>query len=308
MKLYYWKSPGNFGDDLNAWIWDLLLPGWSGWDDDTTLWGVGTIFNANHLADLTTRRLLVVGSGVGYGPTPRPAPEQTWDIRSVRGPSSARRLGLETDKGIIDPAAMLARRPGFGDAPKRDRPIFVPHFSSLATHDWGTVCRRNNVDLVSPAGEAREVIAQIAAAPLVLAESMHAAILADAFRVPWIAVSITGNFNAPKWMDWGESLLIRPDIHPLFPALAFISDPGRKKAAQVDIRATGPAQGAGSTAPGGRVSWKRRLRLAAEARLAAPALRRVGRARPQLSREADLNETLDRYQAVLDRVCRDYTG
>ena len=25
---YYHSSHGNFGDDLNTWIWDALLPGW----------------------------------------------------------------------------------------------------------------------------------------------------------------------------------------------------------------------------------------------------------------------------------------
>ena len=38
MKLHYFISKrGNFGDDLNSWIWDNLIPGWQEWDHDVTL-------------------------------------------------------------------------------------------------------------------------------------------------------------------------------------------------------------------------------------------------------------------------------
>jgi succinoglycan biosynthesis protein ExoV len=208
MHLFYYKDPGgNFGDDLNLWIWDALLPGWQGWDEDLTLFGVGTLLNKENLEPFRDRRILVVGSGVGYGsaPPPLPLPEH-WDIRAVRGPLSARALGLPEDRGIIDPAILLPDLPEFQTITPSGRPIFVPHVASDARHDWQSACRRAGLDFVSPRGEARAVVRRIAGAPLVLAESMHAAIVADAFRVPWIPVRISAAFNAGKWQDWAQSL------------------------------------------------------------------------------------------------------
>ncbi|RVI74215.1 polysaccharide pyruvyl transferase family protein, partial [Sinorhizobium meliloti] len=46
MKPYYWESQhGNFGDDLNLWLWDFLLPGFREVHPETLLVGVGTVLN-----------------------------------------------------------------------------------------------------------------------------------------------------------------------------------------------------------------------------------------------------------------------
>ena len=46
MKPYYWESQhGNFGDDLNLWLWDFLLPGFRDVHAETLLVGVGTVLN-----------------------------------------------------------------------------------------------------------------------------------------------------------------------------------------------------------------------------------------------------------------------
>jgi hypothetical protein len=51
VRLEYFKSPaGNFGDDLNPWLWDGLLPGLLHEGDGDVLLGVGTILE-NWFAD-----------------------------------------------------------------------------------------------------------------------------------------------------------------------------------------------------------------------------------------------------------------
>ena len=80
MQLEYFKHPiGNFGDDLNAWIWDALLPGWQEWDDRVTLIEVGTLLNKTVLAFCRDRRILVLRSGPGYvsDPPRLPLPERS---------------------------------------------------------------------------------------------------------------------------------------------------------------------------------------------------------------------------------------
>ena len=62
MKLYYYRDPvGNFGDDLNPWIWTTLLPDFLD-DDDTDLFlGIGTVINS---AVPSAPRKLVFGAGL----------------------------------------------------------------------------------------------------------------------------------------------------------------------------------------------------------------------------------------------------
>lgn len=312
MELFYWKSrKGNFGDDLNDWLWDSLLPGFRDWATDVRLIGVGTILHAGYFpASEKTGRYLVAGSGVGYGMPPDTSDTSRWDIRSLRGPRSASALGLSGDLGMIDPAVMLSELDMFTGLATQGRPIFIPHISSVDRFDWPRICTAAGIDYVSPCGDSHEVIRRIASAPLVLGESMHAAIIADTFRVPWIAVSLSSTFNAAKWHDWSESLEIPLKIHPMFPLISRLSDPrGRKRAAaergQTRMAEQPAATGvAHKSRP--RISWKRRLRTAAESLLARRSLRRIAGIAPQLSDKAILDRQKHRYRAVLDAIARDY--
>ncbi len=309
MDLFYWKSPqGNFGDDLNEWLWDDLLPGWRGWDPALTLVGVGTVFNDVHFPKTRAGRFLVLGSGVGYGAPPSADVLARSDIRALRGPRSARLLNLPEATGILDPAMMIATLDAFQGIPASGRPIFVPHVSTVGRHDWAGICAGLGVEYVSPCGEAREVISRIAGASLVIAESMHAAILADAFRVPWRAVRLSPGFNTDKWMDWGDSLQITPEVLPLAPAmdrLMRLRESGRG-AGSGDAKPVHKPVGAAGTGKPAPPSLKRRLRVALEAMMIPGALKAQLGLPPQLSAAARLADRRDRYREVLDRVRRDY--
>ena len=310
MQLEYFKHPiGNFGDDLNAWIWDALLPGWQDWDDNVTLIGVGTLLNDTVLAPYRDRRILVAGSGVGYGSGPprQPLPPG-WDIRVVRGPHSARMLGLSEDRGAIDPAALLPDLPEFEGIPKSGPPIFVPHVSKARSVDWDMLCRRAGLGFVSPQGEARSVIRRIAAAPLVVAESMHAAIIADAFRVPWIPVRFSPRFHAEKWQDWAASLEMTIDIPPLFPLLNRLRGlrGGRLRKVEVPGRsgATDAVEAMVPSGAGRPVSS--RLKTMVRQMVMVQELRRAARRRPQLSDPEILARKRQTYRQIMAEVIHDY--
>ena len=219
MKLHYFISKrGNFGDDLNSWIWDNLIPGWQEWDHDVTLLGVGTLINDRAFAEHGHKRILTLGTGVGYGDDiVQSSIPSRWDFASVRGRRSARQLGLDETRGLVDPAVLVADFPEFQDLRKSKFPVFIPHHVSVARHNWAKVCDKYGVKYVSPELNSGEVIKEIASAPLVIAESMHAAIIADSFRVPWIPIRINPKFNADKWIDVFESLGLDVDIPYLFP-------------------------------------------------------------------------------------------
>jgi succinoglycan biosynthesis protein ExoV len=205
MQPFYWESDhGNFGDDLNLWLWDFLLPGLRDVHQETLLVGVGTVLNKVLLPPAVHK--LVIGSGFGYGSLPDMSDGREWDIRCVRGPMTAEKIGLPAEKGIIDPAVMVTEMPEFQNLPKNGRRTFIPHWESAVAGLWPGICKTVGLSYLDPRGEAKAVIRAIAQSELIVAESMHGAILADAFRVPWIAVSTSRSINSFKWNDWARTV------------------------------------------------------------------------------------------------------
>lgn len=213
MNLFYCEIPGgNFGDDMNLWFWDDLLPGWRDWDKDRLLFGIGTILNKTNLAG--DGNILIAGSGIGYG-VAEPLDATRVAVGWVRGPKSAHVLGLDARSAITDPACMLPHLERFKAPPPvaHNDVIFVPHCTTAKLQlDWDGLCQKAGVSYVSPKGDAVAVVDRIRSARLVIAESMHAAIVADSFRVPWIPVALTDQFNQFKWDDWASSLDLTVDI------------------------------------------------------------------------------------------------
>jgi succinoglycan biosynthesis protein ExoV len=212
MRLHYFKDPaGNFGDDLNEWIWDDLLPGWREVWPEVSLVGVGTLINVT----LPPGPKLIIGSGVGYGPLPSAEAVAESRILAVRGPKSAAALGLPPEAAVVDAAVLLPRLPRFADVPKTGDLLLVPHHESVHFHQWQYAADRIGARYVSPQIDAVSMVKALAGARMVLVESMHAAIIADAFGVPWRGFSVNPLFNTWKWEDWGNSIGITPVITPL---------------------------------------------------------------------------------------------
>jgi succinoglycan biosynthesis protein ExoV len=312
MQPFHWESErGNFGDDLNLWLWDFLLPGFRERHKDVLLVGVGTVLNRALLP--AGGRKLVVGSGFGYGAAPDFSSSDEWDIRALRGPLTAAKLGMDAALGIVDPAVMVADMPEFRGLPKVYDALFVPHWESTVGGIWPAVCKAAGLAYVDPCGEARAVISAIAGARLVVAESMHAAILADALRVPWVAVTTSHNVNSFKWQDWASSLAMayRPRRVPISSRAEAIAKGARFWGIDFERQtAAQPGGEPGETPVLTRVDPPRSaLRDAVKNALAAPAivaLRQARTAEPQLSADAVLAERKDRFREVLADIRRDY--
>jgi succinoglycan biosynthesis protein ExoV len=315
MQPYYWESAhGNFGDDLNLWLWDFLLPGLRDVHPETLLVGVGTVLNRALLPE--GQHKLVIGSGFGYGTLPDMSQKQEWDIRSVRGPLTAQKLGLEPEKGIIDPAVMLADMPEFQNLPKLYKKSFVPHWESAIVGMWPSVAAQAGLTYIDPCGEAKAVIRQIAQSELIVAESMHGAILADAFRVPWVAVSTSDSINSFKWNDWASTLGV--SYQPLQVPISSRAEAKLKNASFWGMRFEGfaPApenpndrpvdEAALREARGPRQTPLRRLIKQSLAQPSMVGLWKASRATPQLSRDSVLAERKARFMDVIEGVRRDY--
>lgn len=313
MKPYYWESDhGNFGDDLNLWLWDFLLPGMREAHDETLLVGVGTVLNKVLLP--AGQHKLVIGSGFGYGALPDFSNADEWDIRCVRGPLTAKKIGLPPEKGIVDPAVLVTEMPEFQNLPKNGRKTFIPHWESAIAGLWPEICKTVGLSYLDPRGEAKAVIREIAQSELIVAESMHGAILADAFRVPWVAVTTSQSINSFKWNDWASTVGVTyaPKHVPISTrAEAIIKggrfwgmEFGRTVAAEEDPNKRPIDEGVLLAEP-----RQSSLRGIAKQALAAPstlALWQASKATPQLSADSVLSSRKQQLLEAIDGVRRDY--
>lgn len=312
MKLFHWRcEPGNFGDDLNLWLWDVLLPGFRQQHPDVLLVGVGTVLKRGLLPGELTK--LVIGSGVGYGPPPEVTGQRDWDVRCVRGPLTAEVLGVDPGLAVVDPAVMVGDMPEFKSLPKIYEALFVPHWQSAIHGVWSAVARAAQISYVSPCGDAKSVIRAIAQSKLVIAESMHAAIVADALRVPWIAVKTRHDTHSFKWRDWAASLGLTYRPEPIPPSTRAEAGAKSERFWGFQSAVTGSAEefAGGRGAQEVEQSQQRHSVPKAIARhvLAAPAvlaLRQARRAEPQLSDDSVLAERKESLRQVLAGIRRDY--
>ncbi len=211
-RLYYYRDEfGNFGDDLNPWLWSRLLPDLLDDAAVPALVGIGTVVNEQ----LPAGPKVIAGAGVGYGTVPQLTDE--FAVHFVRGPGTARALGLPLSYAITDPAHLITqficpKARGAGT-------VFIPHHVSAMLADWRRVAEAAHISYVDPASGPMCVVHAIRAARLVVTSAMHGAIIADAFRVPWIRVREYAHLNDFKWQDWGDSLdvdvaaQVLPELH-----------------------------------------------------------------------------------------------
>ena len=213
MKPFYYTATTNFGDHMNGWLWPQLIPELIDEDLDTRLIGIGSLLSRN--LDLVAGQKVIFGTGSGYSSPPTPEQAAAWRIYCVRGPLTAQLLGLAPELAITDAAWLIHRLPKYAEVPPdsaRNGTLFIPHWTSDRFGTWAQTCAVTGLDYISPFAPCEEVFDAIAGSKLVLAESLHAAILADYFRTPWIPVVSPARVLTFKWLDWCDGLGL--EYHP----------------------------------------------------------------------------------------------
>lgn len=216
MELYYYRDPvGNFGDDLNAWLWPQLFPFpiKEAFDDDTLFIGIGSLLN--HKIPALPKKKKIFGSGYGYGNLPHI--DENWDFYCVRGPLTAKLLGLPDNLAVCDSALLireLIKPSGQSIFPI----VFIPHHQTSKYDNWKSICDDLSIQYVDPADPVEKTIEIIRKSSLVVTEAMHGAIVADALRVPWIPIRTRKRILDFKWRDWSTTLQIEHCFEWLTPA------------------------------------------------------------------------------------------
>jgi succinoglycan biosynthesis protein ExoV len=202
VKLHYFKDPqGNFGDDLNPWLWPRIAPGLLDDDEHELFVGIGTLLN-HRLPSAPVKH--VFGSGFGYGVPPRT--DERWRFHAVRGHETARLLGVPRERVITD-AAVLLRAVAVPRAPQVDRRFgFMPHCQSSRDYDWAGVAAELGWHFIDAAWSVERVLVEMSRCETMVCEAMHGAIVADTLRIPWIPVVCYEHISAFKWRDWLSTL------------------------------------------------------------------------------------------------------
>jgi len=159
--------------------------------------------------------MVIMGSGIGYGPAPSGCARH-WDVAAVRGPLSAKCLGLAPDKAITDGAMLLSLLPEYWPSPRsRSGTLFIPHYMTVDGGAWAQACAIAGVEFVDPRSDSRAILAKIQSAELVIAGAMHGAIVADVLRTPWLSTTFDPRSGSFKWNDWCLSMQIDHRPHAL---------------------------------------------------------------------------------------------
>lgn len=204
MKLIYFDSKMgvNFGDQLNDLIFPNLLPGFFDEDRSKQFLGIGSILGLDFAKEPNAKKT-VYSSGFAYGNKPKI--DDTYDILCVRGPKTAEALSLPKEKAVTDGAYLVTevyKKP----TNKKYRCSIMMHWHSLEKYSWLKIAKQAGINFIDPAAETKEVLDQISQSELVLAEAMHAAIVADALRVPWLPIKGYSGVNSFKWEDFTQSV------------------------------------------------------------------------------------------------------
>ncbi len=214
MKLcYFHDTEGNFGDDLNAWLWPKVLPDFFGgtcqhgqefYEDnnreDALFYGIGTVLD-HRIPPAPIK--FIAGSGVGYFSPPKI--DDKYHIYFVRGPKSAAKLGIDTSLSITDPAILL--REFLPPAPAEHQVSLMMHCDTAKSGYWEQVAAELGIHYIDPRStDPIAVIQQLIASEYVITESLHGAIIADAYGIPWRPINSMPHINAFKWHDWCASV------------------------------------------------------------------------------------------------------
>ena len=203
MKLYYHRNRNglnNFGDDLNPWLWGRTLAAELDDDQEPMFLGIGTLLN-DRLPPAASRVVFGTGTGIGGAAVL----DSSWKFYAVRGPLTARSLGLPANLAITDPAILVSHF-----APPRSDSVrftfsYMPHYRN-ACKSWKNVCNRIGFGYIDPRGTVDEVLQAMLDTKVLLAEAMHGAIIADTLRVPWVPIRSRDKILRFKWEDWCSTM------------------------------------------------------------------------------------------------------
>lgn len=220
MKLFYYQNQStsiNFGDTLNDWLWPKILGDFLDQDEAELFVGFGTMLNERLPKD---KILNIFSTGYGYN-TETIKPGQNWRIHCVRGPLTAKALGIKQEYSIADGAILTADHISRSRTPKY-RYGYMPHFVN-SSERWRKVTEQLDIKFIDPTQSVEDTLRDISETEILLAEAMHGAIIADCLGIPWVPIKSSKIINTFKWQDYCQSMGIEYQPRHLPPMSATVN-------------------------------------------------------------------------------------
>ncbi len=214
----------------------------------------------------------------------------------VRGPQTAKALGIHQDLAIGD-SAILSRILIDTKLRTPTKISLIPHWESLSIGNWEEVCRIAGIHLIDPRLPVETVFHEMLDSKVIITEAMHGAIVADSLRIPWIPVLPIDSIHRTKWFDWATSLSI--DLHPyrMWPSTLDEANHALKHRPILSTLRRGV----------NCISSLNTLANNVTAHVAAYRLKQLSYKTPTLSSEKKLYSALDAMQEKLEQLKRKYS-
>lgn len=252
MHIYYWSSKdGNVGDDLNNWLWPEVF-GDDYFDPNSSdrFVGIGSVLDDRHAQSASAQARTVVFGAGARGYRHRPRQTDKLDIMFVRGPRTAALLSNPSTRYISDPAILTPLyAQDFAPPPSKNNPVrigYIPYYETPKDISLA-ICAATGMTPIPITQPVDTFLDTLVKCDYVISEAMHGAILADAFRIPWMGCRVLsglyeGTTSFFKWADWMESLKIKappfsnsvPDPVLFLPRKARLAFSTRARAKAVD--------------------------------------------------------------------------
>lgn len=205
LPLFYWQEDPfvNFGDYIAKVLIERIVQGpvkcylKRTKNQEKKLLAIGSILYFANENDV------VWGSGTnGKRPDKKDYLFSTLDVRAVRGPITRAFLkqtfGIDSPKIYGDPALLFPYF--FPEFKKKKNPsrdyIIIPHYSERALFS------KDDPHVVHPTDPWKEILEKILDSALVIANSMHGIIIAEAYGIPARLLRVTEKEPLLKYMDY----------------------------------------------------------------------------------------------------------
>lgn len=210
----YWRDDMallNLGDFLTEYLIEKMGFTYKrgGQKSPHLVWIIGSLLGSTFHEIYPRKDKIVWGCGhSGRGDMTAEQIVGSCDIRAVRGPLTAAKLGLPDTIPLGDPALLLPRflrlTPVGAVSPDVG---YMPHFLSrdhLPASTLPTIGANKFIDIACARDGFEARIEEIVSVNFLLTSSLHGAIIAQAYGIPWaLCVPAGSEWNMPfKWRDW----------------------------------------------------------------------------------------------------------
>jgi hypothetical protein len=197
LPVFWHVGRPNFGDDINPTFFGRLIGARVRFAPDRTQ---PHVLGAGSILGHATPTSVVCGSGFLRPPR---GPLRPGELVAVRGALSAEACGADDRTLLGDPLVLIDQ---FVERPAPRRTFgFVPHVTAVAR--WRRLAGRD-VPLIDPAWDPWRTVAEIAACEVIVSQSLHGLIVADAMGIPnvWVAPGDEMSGGRFKFDDYFSTL------------------------------------------------------------------------------------------------------